>query len=140
MEAEAEAQAKAEAEAQAKAEAEEQAKAEAEAQAKAEAEAQAAIAQAEAEHGVAYPVLPAADLGMSGMGSLVEQLMAMGFTYDKSAEAIRSTEGDMEAAVMMLLSAPEDELAPEPEPTGPVWNDEWDELLVELEEMGFEDS
>merc|ERR1719271_641446 len=74
------------------------------------------------------------------MGSLVEQLMAMGFTYDKSAEAIRSTEGDMEAAVMMLLSAPEDELAPEPEPTGPVWNDEWDELLVELEEMGFEDS
>jgi len=69
---------------------------------------------------------------------LVEQLVCMGFETSQARSALSAAQGNMEEAVNMLLSNPE-AFAAEMQ-VEPVWNSEWDEMLIELEEMGFEDT
>merc|ERR1711943_125435 len=104
--------------------AEEAAAAEAEAAAKAEAEVTDSL----------YPELPAVPAADPVRDQLAQQLVSMGFDQIAAINAIEAANGDLDAALNMILSAPE----PEPEPAE-MWNEEWDLLLDELKEMGFED-
>lgn len=84
----------------------------------------------------------------------------MGFPADQSEATLLAAEGNVEQAIALLLSNPpepaqepeqpvEDVEAPveqpteepveEPESPAAAWEGEWDMLLTELEEMGFED-
>jgi len=118
---------------------------------------------AEAE---AKAVENAANLGPE-MEPLVASLCAMGFAEEASRSAIAATEGNLEEAANILLTAgdaalavqepaapeafelppvevvdaetfPVDEIAPAPEEEEDDWNGDWDYLLEELVEMGFE--
>jgi len=104
------------------------------------------------------------------MAPLVASLVAMGFGEDAARSAIAATEGNVEEAANILLLAggsanapapalepepefparvevvasdtfPVDEIAPAAAPADPAsWKEEWDDLLEELVEMGFEDN
>jgi len=139
-EAEAQAAAQAVAEAEAQAAAAEAASAEA-VKAAAEAQAAAAMVQAAAE--------PVADDPF--MLPLVEQLCAMGFPRSVAASTLAASSGDLAQAVEKLLASPQEtfeevqtfEEVPEPDTLSEdstEWNQDWDELLAELDEMGFGDS
>merc|ERR1711988_1599802 len=85
-----------------------------------------------------YPTLPSTTPSQPE----VEQHMAMGFAYSQATSAITANNGDLEAAVMMLLSAAQEQVEqPEPEQSKEPadWNPMWDGILEELKEMGFED-
>jgi len=126
-----------------------------EAAAEAEAAAAASKFSSEVSDEELYPVLPAAPVEAPqsldvSTRPLVEHLLSMGFEYDASVSAIIATDGNLEAAVMLLLAAPVGEPAPAVEPQAeqpaeaeavgePAWNEEWDDILSELKEMGFED-
>jgi len=137
--AEAEAAAEAEkiaAEAEAKAAAE---KLVAEAEAAAEAEKIAAEAEAKAAAEVADPEMCEDAM----MHPLVEQLLKMGFARNEASNALATADGNLEQAVNTLLSMPCEGAVPVPEPDPIVedsteWNNDWDELLAELDEMGFD--
>lgn len=93
-----------------------------------------------------YPTLPSTTPSQPEVDqhnvSQVEQLMAMGFAYSQATSAITANNGDLEAAVMMLLSAAQEQVEqPEPEQSKEPadWNPMWDGILEELKEMGFED-
>jgi len=85
------------------------------------------------------------------MDPLVEHLAAMGFEHAAARDALVSTEGNLERAVNVLLTQPpsppalvevEPEAAPEPDTLSEdstQWNADWDDLLAELTEMGFDD-
>merc|ERR1712139_129508 len=73
-----------------------------------------------------------------------------GFHPIAAQKAIAATEGNMEEAVNLMLSQPAEfpevpQELPQEEDQGAisdgstVWNEEWDTLLDELAEMGFED-
>lgn len=82
---------------------------------------------------------------------LVSQLVDMGFDEPTAATALDATNGNVEQAIMLLLSDPPAAPAPPAaeETDGnltedsteypPAWNTDWDSLLEELEEMGFSD-
>jgi hypothetical protein len=127
-------------ESKAEAEAAELARAEAEAKARAEAEA-AELARAEAE------------AETDAASEEVDQLVAMGFERDAATKAIETTNKNLEDAVNLLLTQTnfqtdfqtnfqdqpaEDDLGAVSDDST-VWTEEWDTLLEDLEEMGFDD-
>merc|ERR1711988_1639594 len=65
--------------------------------------------------------------------SIVQQLIAMGFEHSVCLDAVKASGNNIETAITFLLEAP---AATEPEPA---WDGEWDDILAELKEMGFED-
>jgi len=67
--------------------------------------------------------------------SIVQQLVAMGFEQSACLDAVKASGDNIETAITFLLEAP---AAAEPEPE-PAWDAEWDDILAELKEMGFED-
>lgn len=73
----------------------------------------------------------------------------MGFDEPTAATALDATAGNVEQAIMLLLSDPpaapavaetDGTISEDSTEYPPVWNTEWDSLLEELEEMGFSDS
>jgi len=111
---------------EAQAEAEAAARAEAEAAYEAEAARVAAEAEAEAARAAAAaaPACPE-----------IEQLMAMGFEWVSASYALAEAQGDINQALTILVEQTE----PMIEETEPVWVKNWDSLLADLAEMGFED-
>lgn len=72
-------------------------------------------------------------------GSSVHRLQLMGFgPADAIERALLVAGGDLSAAAVALVELGPDSKA-EPEPKA-VWEDEWDSLLDELQEMGFDDN
>jgi len=67
----------------------------------------------------------------------VDALIQMGFAQSVAEDTVKSTEGDLEAALeAALVYVPS--LPAEAVVTAPAWNSDWDTLLMELIDMGFE--
>lgn len=77
------------------------------------------------------------------MQPLINQLIAMGFSEDASKRAIFVADGNLDKAANHLLEQPQEYevilAADESSEDITEWNQEWDSLLGELSEMGFED-
>jgi len=70
---------------------------------------------------------------------LAEQLVAMGFEAQMALTALVATNGNMDEAINIMLQQPPAEAPEEPPvPAEPEWHEEWDQMLEELVEMGFE--
>jgi len=79
---------------------------------------------------------------------MAQQLQSMGFSYSGAISALAASSGNFEAAMDMLLnneivddepeSAPKPEIERMVEQQAGVWLETWDDLLVELKEMGFD--
>merc|ERR1711977_306512 len=73
---------------------------------------------------------------------MVEQLMGMGFTHEMAANALEASNRDIDAAISMIINSSDATWAQsvaEPEPEAElVWREEWEALLDELKDMGFE--
>merc|ERR1712232_1066515 len=114
--------------------------------AEAEAEAARAAAEAEAEAARAAAEARAVTSTMSAVPvewqSSVQALREMGFSSAVASDSVCNAEGDLDAALEAALSY----VPPAPPAAAlitiksePVWEEEWDLVLAELEEMGFDD-
>jgi len=68
---------------------------------------------------------------------LVECLVSMGFSAEQAGRAIVKAQGNVEEAITILIEGDAEE--PEQMPPAPQWDEEWEVLVTELVEMGFEE-
>merc|ERR1712054_224045 len=72
---------------------------------------------------------------------LTNQLVAMGFEHQMAVKVLQASNGDVERAVNFMLQHPstdKGEPAEQAAAIEPEWLEEWDQILEELVEMGFE--